>query len=136
MISALSPKYSGKKDIASRFIEQRDFSACSQRKGVNLLLRLEECENLLHHRIALFRGADTLEGEAQNHRAPMVRGIAAKDDASRLAALCISEGSNGSCVGRNDAVGRFHYVGRFVGFVPIAENICHWMMLGLSLKKR
>ena len=27
-------------------------------------LRLEECENLLHHRIAHFRGADTLKGEA------------------------------------------------------------------------
>ena len=95
-------------------------------------LRLEEMKNLLHHRIAHFRGADTLKGETQNHRAPMVRGIAAKDNASRLAALRISESLNSRCVGRNDAVGRFHHVGSFIRFVPIAENICHWMVFRLT----
>ena len=33
MISALSPKYSGEKDIASRFIEQRDFFGLLSEKG-------------------------------------------------------------------------------------------------------
>ena len=80
-----------------------------------LILFDEVVEHLLHHLVALSLALDALEGEAEDHGAPLVGFVATEHHANGKVVLRVAEASVGGGVGGHNGIGRLHDIRLLVG---------------------